>query len=69
MPVIQPNNLSGVARIGLLDLVEAADRPVLSITDAPKVLEGAGFEVRRAFAEIDLSLADPFLLLHHMRAV
>lgn len=69
MPAIQPNELSGVARIGSLDLVEAADRSVQSIADAPKMLEGAGFEVRRAFAEIDLSLADPFLLLDHMGAV
>jgi redox-sensitive bicupin YhaK (pirin superfamily) len=33
------------------------------------MLEGAGFEVRRAFAEVDLRLADPFLLLDHMGAV
>ena len=41
----------------------------MAVTDAPKMLEGAGFEVRRAFAEIDPSLADPFLLLDHMGAV
>ena len=33
------------------------------------MLEGAGFEVRRAFAEVDLRLADPFILLDHMGAV
>ncbi len=33
------------------------------------MLEGAGFEVRRAFASIDLRLADPFLLMDHLGAV
>ena len=33
------------------------------------MLEGEGFEVRRAFAEMDLRLADPFLMLDQMGAV
>ena len=33
------------------------------------MLEGAGFEVRRAFAGVDHRLVDPFLLLDHMGAV
>ena len=33
------------------------------------MLEGAGFEVRRAFSGVDLRLVDPFLLLDHMGAV
>ncbi|MCH8870759.1 MAG: pirin family protein [Chloroflexi bacterium] len=45
------------------------DRPVHSVVSAPRFLEGEGFEVRRAFAELDLSLADPFLLLDHLGAV
>ena len=32
-------------------------------------LEGEGFKVRRATAGLDLSSADPFLLLDHMGAV
>src|SRR5256886_4774465 len=44
-------------------------RPVLDVVDAPSFLEGEGFKVRRATAGIDLSLADPFLMLDHMGAV
>jgi len=44
-------------------------RTARAIYDAPRALEGEGFEVRRAFAEMDLRLADPFLLLDHMGAV
>jgi redox-sensitive bicupin YhaK (pirin superfamily) len=33
------------------------------------MLEGAGFEVRRAFAGVDLRLVDPFILLDHLGAV
>ncbi len=69
MPAIQADDLSKVARIDPVDPKHRVQRPVRSITDAPTTLEGAGFEVRRAFAGIDLSLADPFLLLDHMGAV
>jgi redox-sensitive bicupin YhaK (pirin superfamily) len=48
---------------------ELTDRRAVTVTDAPRMLEGAGFEVRRAFAGIDLRLADPFILLDHMGAV
>ena len=44
-------------------------RPVLGIVDAPTRLEGEGFQVRRPFPGIDLSIADPFLLLDHLGAV
>lgn len=48
---------------------DAPARAAAAIYDAPRGLEGEGFEVRRAFAEMDLRLADPFLLLDHMGAV
>jgi hypothetical protein len=44
-------------------------RTVLGVVDAPTTLEGEGFQVRRAFPGIDLSFADPFLLLDHLGAV
>src|SRR3954451_22462195 len=44
-------------------------RPVVEIVDPPSFLEGVGFKVRRATAGLDLSWADPFLLLDHMGAV
>ncbi|HEX6194673.1 MAG TPA: pirin family protein [Jiangellaceae bacterium] len=44
-------------------------RPVRKVVTAHRQLEGEGFEVRRPFPGMDLSLADPFLLLDHMGAV
>ena len=41
----------------------------MQVADAPSFLEGEGFKVRRATAGIDLSWADPFLMLDHMGAV
>ena len=69
MPAVRVDDLSVVPRIALVDITSASDRSVVSVVDAPKMLEGAGFEVRRAFAGIDLRLADPFLLLDHLGAV
>ena len=44
-------------------------RGVGKVVTAHRQLEGAGFVVRRPFPGMDLSLADPFLLLDHMGAV
>ncbi|MGH9054232.1 MAG: pirin family protein, partial [Acidimicrobiia bacterium] len=44
-------------------------RPVRRVLTARRFLEGEGFEVRRPFPGVDLSLADPFLLLDHLGAV
>ncbi len=44
-------------------------RPVVTVVTAPTTIEGAGFQVRRAFPGTDLHLADPFLLLDHLGAV
>lgn len=44
-------------------------RSVTRVVTAPRHTEGEGFVVRRPFPGIDLSLADPFLLLDHMGAV
>ena len=74
MPAVYVDDLSSLPRIPVLTdggilKVEHTDRPVQRVVGAPKFLEGEGFEVRRAFADIDLSLADPFLLLDHLGAV
>jgi redox-sensitive bicupin YhaK (pirin superfamily) len=42
---------------------------VRRVVPARRFLEGEGFQVRRPFPGVDLSLADPFLLLDHMGAV
>jgi redox-sensitive bicupin YhaK (pirin superfamily) len=44
-------------------------RPVMAVVPSTRTLEGEGFEVRRPFPGVDLSLADPFLLLDHIGAV
>ena len=44
-------------------------RPVAKVVTASQHVEGEGFRVRRPFPGMDLSLADPFLLLDHMGAV
>jgi len=47
----------------------AAERAVLSVTDAPSALEGEGFPVRRAFAGVDLRALDPFIHMDQMGEV
>ncbi len=69
MPAVQPNDLSVLPRIASLSAKDANERRALHVVDAPRTLEGAGFEVRRAFSGIDPRLADPFILLDHMGAV
>ena len=47
----------------------ATQRPVVSRTTAPHGLEGEGFPVKRAFAGVDLSLLDPFIMMDEMGEV
>ena len=44
-------------------------RQVTKTVTAHRQLEGEGFQVRRPFPGMDLSVADPFLLLDHLGAV
>jgi redox-sensitive bicupin YhaK (pirin superfamily) len=67
MPAITPADTTMLTRLDPAE--DAPTRPVVEIADAPSFLEGEGFQVRRATAGIDLSLADPFLMLDHMGAV
>jgi quercetin 2,3-dioxygenase len=54
----------------LPDVAAAASRrPVRKVITAHRQLEGEGFVVRRPFPGMDLSLADPFLLLDQMGEV
>ena len=41
---------------------------VATVADAPRMFESADFEVRRAFAHLDMRLVDRFLFLDHMGA-
>jgi redox-sensitive bicupin YhaK (pirin superfamily) len=67
MPAVVPKDPTALPRI--LTPADARTRPLVDVVDAPTLLEGAGFKVRRATAALDLHLADPFLLLDHMGAV
>ncbi len=49
--------------------VDDRDRPVVSLTTAPKGFEGEGFPVRRAFAGVDLRDLDPFIHMDQMGEV
>jgi redox-sensitive bicupin YhaK (pirin superfamily) len=69
MPAVHPDDLSDLPRIAPITTADTAERSAVTIVDAPRMLEGAGFEVRRAFAGVDHQLVDPFLLLDHMGAV
>jgi redox-sensitive bicupin YhaK (pirin superfamily) len=69
MPAITAPNLLVLPRVPSPDPATSSERPVRRIVTAPTFLEGAGFQVRRPFPGIDLSLADPFLLLDHLGAV
>src|SRR5438874_13370058 len=67
MPALTPADATILPRV---DPAEGeTSRPVLDVVDAPSFLEGEGSKARRATAGIDLSLADPLLMLDHMRAV
>ncbi len=69
MPAVTVDDLSSVPRIFPVKAGEKRERQATNVVNAPRTLEGEGFEVRRAFTGIDLRLADPFILLDHMGAV
>ena len=68
MPTIQvadPSALTPIPAPG----PDARQRPVVSVTTAPKGFEGEGFPVRRAFAGVDLADLDPFVHMDQMGEV
>jgi hypothetical protein len=69
MPAIQADNVLALPRIVAPNGEAVIGRRVTTVVSAPKMLEGEGFEVRRAFASVDLRLVDPFIMLDHLGAV
>src|SRR5881397_2905206 len=67
MPAVTVEDAARLPRVTVP--ASARQRPVVSVTTAPKGLEGEGFPVRRAFAGVDLSLLDPFVHLDQMGEV
>jgi redox-sensitive bicupin YhaK (pirin superfamily) len=68
MPAVTVDDLTVLPRIAA-HVPGAVTRPVLSVTTAPTGFEGEGFPVRRAFAGVDLSLLDPFIMMDQMGEV
>lgn len=68
MPAVTADILS-LPRIARPPEAAARIRQVTKVVAGRRSLEGEGFEVRRPFPGVDLSLADPFLLLDHLGAV
>src|SRR5262245_34399861 len=69
MPAVTTDNVLALPRVHRPDPVLSAYRPLVKVVSAPKQLEGAGFQVRRAFPNADFRDSDPFLLLDHLGAV
>lgn len=68
MPAVTADTLT-LPRLRALPEQGTAWRAVHKVVTGKKSFEGEGFQVRRPFPGMDLSLADPFLLLDHLGAV
>jgi redox-sensitive bicupin YhaK (pirin superfamily) len=69
MPAVVVEDITVLPRIPEPDPAVARQRPVRSVTNAPRGFEGEGFPVRRAFAGVDLGDLDPFVHLDQMGEV
>jgi len=67
MPAVTASTLT-LPRIDAPAL-DAAERPVRSVTTGPTGFEGEGFPVRRAFAGVSLTDLDPFIHMDQMGEV
>ena len=69
MPAVTVADLTTLPAVPALDRANVAERPVRSVTNAPRGLEGEGFPVRRAFAGVNLADLDPFVHMDQMGEV
>ena len=69
MPAVTVSDLTTLPAVPALDRAQSAERPVRSVTTAPRGLEGEGFPVRRAFAGVSLQELDPFVHMDQMGEV
>ena len=68
MPAVTVDDIQSLPRTASPE-PGAVPRPVISVTTAPRGLEGEGFPVHRAFAGVDQGLLDPFIHMDQMGAV
>jgi redox-sensitive bicupin YhaK (pirin superfamily) len=66
MPAVTVDDITVLPRIPAPDPAVAKQRPVRSVSTAPRGFEGEGFPVFRAFAGADLADLDPFIHLDQM---
>src|SRR6201986_1021703 len=69
MPAVTVEDTLVLPRVAEPDRGTTAERPVRTVTTAPKGYEGEGFPVRRAFAGVDLKQLDPFIHMDQMGEV
>jgi quercetin 2,3-dioxygenase len=69
MPAVTVNDILTLTRIPAVDPATGRQRPVRSVTTAPRGLEGEGFPVRRAFAGVSMRDLDPFVHMDQMGEV
>jgi redox-sensitive bicupin YhaK (pirin superfamily) len=69
MPAVVVDDITVLPKVPVPDPAVARERPIRSVTDAPRGLEGDGFPVRRAFAGVALEDLDPFIHLDQMGEV
>ncbi len=69
MPAVTVDDLGKLPAIPGLHRARGTERPVQSVTTAPRGLEGEGFPVRRAFAGVRLQDLDPFVHMDQMGEV
>ena len=69
MPAVTVENVLALPRLEQVDPMSSSERPVVSVTTAPRGFEGEGFPVRRAFAGVDMRALDPFIHMDQMGEV
>ncbi|MHB1906472.1 MAG: pirin family protein [Acidimicrobiales bacterium] len=68
MPALTPEDWTVLTRLEAID-APGEERPVATVTTAPRGVEGEGFPVRRAFAGHSLAALDPFVHMDQMGEV
>ena len=69
MPAVTVDDITALPRVPAPDAANVEERAVVSVTLAPRGLEGEGFPVHRAFAGADPRLLDPFVHMDQMGEV
>jgi redox-sensitive bicupin YhaK (pirin superfamily) len=69
MPAVTVDDILTVPRLAEPDPARSTDRPVRTVTTAPRGFEGEGFPVLRAFAGVPLHELDPFIHMDQMGEV